>query len=111
MRMGRLSGPPSATTTLGQRIRAARLAAALSQWQLADSIGANQYRVSQYELDRLLPRPATLAAIAAAVGVPVEQLTVEQLTAATADRPTRRAPPPSAPTTKRPAPASRARIR
>lgn len=74
MRKGRLSAGPTATDTRGQRIRAARLGLGLSQWQLADCVGARQAQISQYELDEVRPRRDMLERIASALGVSTEAL-------------------------------------
>ena len=54
---------PDAPTTLGQRVRQARVAAGLTQSELADSRFSKQY-VSQIERDQLRPTEATLRWIA-----------------------------------------------
>jgi tetratricopeptide (TPR) repeat protein len=54
---------PDAPTTLGQRVRQARIARGLTQSELADSRFSKQY-VSQIERDQLRPADATLRWIA-----------------------------------------------
>ena len=54
---------PDAATTLGQRVRQARIARGLTQSELADSRFSKQY-VSQIERDQLRPTEATLKWIA-----------------------------------------------
>jgi len=54
---------PEAPTTLGQRVRQARVARGLTQSGLADSRFSKQY-VSQIERDQLRPTDATLRWIA-----------------------------------------------
>jgi tetratricopeptide (TPR) repeat protein len=59
---------PDAPTTLGQRVRQARIARGLTQSELADSRFSKQY-VSQIERDQLRPADATLRWIADRLGV------------------------------------------
>lgn len=56
-------------TTLGQRLRAARLAAGLSQGTLADRCGIPKPRLSRYENDHIVPSLWTLQRLAEAMGV------------------------------------------
>jgi tetratricopeptide (TPR) repeat protein len=58
-----VSTPDAAPTTLGQRVRQARIARGLTQSELADSRFSKQY-VSQIERDQLRPADATLRWIA-----------------------------------------------
>jgi transcriptional regulator with XRE-family HTH domain len=50
---------PDAATTLGRRLRQARVARGLTQSELADKRFSKQY-VSQLERDQLRPTPETL---------------------------------------------------
>ena len=59
---------PEPPTTLGQRLRQARMARGLTQSELADSRFSKQY-VSQLERDRLRPTDATLRWLAERLGV------------------------------------------
>jgi tetratricopeptide (TPR) repeat protein len=59
---------PDAPTTLGQRVRQARIPRGLTQSELADSRFSKQY-VSQIERDQLRPADATLRWIADRLGV------------------------------------------
>ncbi len=61
--------------TLGQSIKAARLAAHISQEQLAEKIPISASAISHYEKDRHLPSVETLEKIAEVLGVSVEKLT------------------------------------
>lgn len=59
----------------GQALRARRRAAGLSQRRLAEVVGVDFTYISKVENDRLPPPAAdTLARIAAAIGVPAEDL-------------------------------------
>lgn len=64
---------PDAPTTLGQRVRQARVARGLTQSELADSRFSKQY-VSQIERDQLRPTEATLRWIADRLGVDTQFL-------------------------------------
>ena len=60
--------------TLGQSIKAARLAAHISQEQLAEKIPISASAISHYEKDRHRPSVETLEKIAEVLGVSVEEL-------------------------------------
>ena len=64
---------PDVPTTLGQRVRQARVARGLTQSELADSRFSKQY-VSQIERDQLRPTEATLRWIADRLGVDTQFL-------------------------------------
>ncbi len=64
---------PEVPTTLGQRVRQARIACGLTQSELADSRFSKQY-VSQIERDQLRPTEATLKWIAERLGVDTQFL-------------------------------------
>jgi len=64
---------PEVPTTLGQRVRQARVACGLTQSELADSRFSKQY-VSQIERDQLRPAEATLKWIADRLGVDTQFL-------------------------------------
>jgi tetratricopeptide (TPR) repeat protein len=65
--------PPVAPATLGQRLRAARVAAGLTQSELAASRFSKQY-VSQIERDQLRPADETLRWLAERLGVDSQYL-------------------------------------
>lgn len=61
-----------------QRLRAARLAAGLSQVQLATAIGTTRHEVGRWERGEFVPRPQMIPAVAAVVGLdPLELLDVD----------------------------------
>lgn len=60
--------------TTGQLIKAARKKAGMTQAQLAEKAGVAAITIQQYELGKRQPRLAQLQAIAAALGVPVQDL-------------------------------------
>ena len=60
--------------TSGQRIKAARKAAGLTQQELADRLHVSFVNISQYENDKRNPKLETLRKIAAAIGVPDYEL-------------------------------------
>lgn len=60
--------------TLGARMRAARLAAGLSQTELADRSGIPKPTLSRYENDHVLPSIPTLRRVARAMGHAVSEL-------------------------------------
>ena len=64
---------PEPPTTLGQRLRQARMARGLTQSELAESRFSKQY-VSQLERDRLRPTDATLRWLAERLGVDASYL-------------------------------------
>lgn len=62
--------------TVGERIRAARIMANMSQKELADKIGNTSHSIIwQYEQDERHPKLEKLVKIASALGVPVSALT------------------------------------
>ena len=61
-------------TILGQRLQTARLAAGLTQAQLADAAGAPPRTYQSWELGEAEPRATQLAALAQALGVAVGEL-------------------------------------
>lgn len=58
----------------GANLRAARLAAGLSQADLAQAIGVDRTAISQWELGQSEPRIGRLPALAAALSTTCEQL-------------------------------------
>jgi transcriptional regulator with XRE-family HTH domain len=56
------------------RLSLARVRAVMSQGELAEQVGITQTQVSRYEMGKAFPRPATLRALASAVGVTPEWL-------------------------------------
>lgn len=60
--------------TTGELIKAARKKAGLTQAQLAEKLGISYVGVSQWENDLRNPKLDTLQRIAAALGVPVQEL-------------------------------------
>lgn len=60
--------------TTGERIKAARLRAGLTQQELADKIGISYQGIGQWERDARNPKIETLSKIAAALNVPVRYL-------------------------------------
>lgn len=64
--------------TLGQRIRALRKAAGLSQQQLGDSLGWGDTRLSMYERDQRTPKIAQLRELAKQLGCTFEDLVSEE---------------------------------
>lgn len=60
--------------TLGGRIQKARAAQKLKQDAIANATGVSVQTVSQWELDRVTPRPQRLPTIASTLHVPVEWL-------------------------------------
>lgn len=60
--------------TTGELIKAARKKAGLTQAQLAEKLGISYVGVSQWENDLRNPKLDTLQRIAAALGVPVQDL-------------------------------------
>ena len=67
----KLEGKPS---TLGQRIRAIRLAWGWTQITLAKALGSSQSIISEWEKDISKPSGATLTALAKLVDLPVKTL-------------------------------------
>lgn len=68
----------------GRRLRDARLSAGLSPEHLAIGVGRSSYTIREYELSRVAPSVATLAALADIVGCTVDELLDEE-TEGTAD--------------------------
>jgi transcriptional regulator with XRE-family HTH domain len=62
----------------GPRLREARKSAGLSPEQLAVNIGRSFYSVREWELGRVTPSVATLAALADIVGCTVDELLDEE---------------------------------
>lgn len=60
--------------TIGQRIKAARQRAGLSQAELADKIGRPYQSVGQWERDMRSPKFSSLEEIADALGISIEEL-------------------------------------
>lgn len=60
--------------TFGERLQLARLAAGLTQVQLAQQLGVRQNQVSQWEADNTGPKRQRLPALAAAVKASIEWL-------------------------------------
>lgn len=60
--------------TTGQRIKAARKKAGMTQADLAKKLGISYVNISQLEKDQRSPKLETLQRIAAALGVPVQEL-------------------------------------
>lgn len=60
--------------TIGERIKAARKAAGLSQKDLAEKMGVTQSNISQYENDYAKPSAATLFKYAEAIGCGLSDL-------------------------------------
>lgn len=60
--------------TTGQNIRAARRAAGLTQKQLSQKIGCTQSRITDWERDLYIPKPAPLKLLSEALGVPADRL-------------------------------------
>ncbi|WCM88815.1 helix-turn-helix domain-containing protein [Acidovorax sp. NCPPB 3576] len=56
------------------RLSLARNRAAMSQGEIAQQVGITQTQVSRYEIGKAFPRPATLRALATALGVTPEWL-------------------------------------
>ena len=59
---------------IGARIRTARLTANLTQVQLAERIGRDHRTVHRWEYAERIPNLTDLLLVAAAVGVPIEEL-------------------------------------
>ncbi|MFC9268932.1 helix-turn-helix domain-containing protein [Streptomyces zhihengii] len=62
----------------GPRLRAARKSASLSPEHLAISVGRSSYTIREYEMGRVTPSVATLAAMADTVGCTVDELLDEE---------------------------------
>lgn len=60
--------------TTGERIKAARKKAGMTQKEIAEKAGTATGTIQQYELGKRQPRLAQLQRIAAALGVPVQEL-------------------------------------
>ena len=59
---------------IGERIRAERVRAVLSQGELAEKAGISRTALSQIESGVALPRPSTIRKIADALGIPAPEL-------------------------------------
>jgi transcriptional regulator with XRE-family HTH domain len=59
---------------LGEQLKAARLAAGLSQQQVAEKVGVSRSTVSRYERGLAVPDGRTLSALARALHVGVDRL-------------------------------------
>ena len=62
--------------TIGERIKAAREKAGLTQQQVADRLGVSSTYISQYERDVRTPKPATVIRLANAIGVALDQIVI-----------------------------------
>ena len=60
--------------TLGKRVRAARVAAGLTQAALGEALGVSHTQIARWETGRAEPRIAALLKLAAALVVEVNQL-------------------------------------
>lgn len=60
---------PTQTMTLGQRVKAARTAAGLTQHELAVAVGSQSFEVSRWENGRHRPTDEKLEALADALGI------------------------------------------
>lgn len=67
----------------GPRLRAARKSTGLSPEHLAISSKRSSYTIREYEMGRVTPSVATLAALADTLGVKVDDLLVEEPEAVT----------------------------
>ncbi len=66
------------TQTLGERIRAARQAAGLSQEKLAERLGLTRQAVTKWETGQSAPSTENLLRLAEVLGVPVTALLGEE---------------------------------
>lgn len=64
----------SSVTNVGTRLRERRLAMGLTQRQLETESGISRHEVSRYEGGRRTPRLQTIARLARALGVSVDDL-------------------------------------
>ncbi|WP_327654776.1 helix-turn-helix domain-containing protein [Streptomyces sp. NBC_00483] len=62
----------------GPRLRNARMSAGISPEQLAINVGRSFYSIREYEMGRVTPSVATLAAIADTLGTSVDALLTEE---------------------------------
>jgi transcriptional regulator with XRE-family HTH domain len=62
----------------GPRLREARKSAGLSPEHLAISVGRSSYTIREYEMGRVTPSVATLAALADTIGRTVDDLLIEE---------------------------------
>lgn len=69
--------PRHIARTIGLNIRAARLAAGLTQHQLAQSVGTEGFQVSRWERGRHRPDDERLIALGEALGVPFVDFYIE----------------------------------
>jgi len=60
---------------LGQRLQQHRVSAGLSQPELAQRVGVSVATLQDWEVDRAEPGSGALSKLAAALGVPLEELT------------------------------------
>ncbi len=72
------AGPGPAAILIGERVRRARKAMALSQVQLGAAAGVSAGTIGNIEAGTFAPRPGTLTAIARALGVEPDDLTREE---------------------------------
>ena len=68
--------------SLGKTISALRKQKNLKQFELGDKIGVNQSVIARWESDQARPRKKNFADLAAALGVPLESLLLEDATKA-----------------------------
>ena len=54
--------------TIGERVRNARLARAMTQAELAEATGVEEASISRIESNKSTPRPSTIRKLAAATG-------------------------------------------
>ena len=59
---------------MGEKLKAARIAAGLSQAQLAEAVGCLQKDISRYESGKHEPRALTLKKMAQALGCSMDDL-------------------------------------
>ncbi len=71
--------------TIGQRIRAERKKAGLTQEQLGKATNLSAITIHQYESEKRQPRIKSLQAIANALGIPLTDLTGETNTSSETD--------------------------
>lgn len=60
---------------IGERIKRARLAKGLTQQDVADGVGVSLISVSNWEVDKTIPKGANLAKLAEFLGVDISYLT------------------------------------
>lgn len=59
---------------MGEKLKAARLAAGLSQYQLAEKVGCSQHHISRWENGERGPSAKSLKKLANALGCKMEDL-------------------------------------